>query len=927
VRNTLMLKTLTTLLLLLSGSAWGADGAQPTPAGTLIQNQATLEYQPEDQTLPPVVLTSPPVQTTVTAQCSVSVRPDGTLSSPGQTAQVLPGESGLLRYSLINTGNTDTNFALSLNQDAASAFALSGLNIYADLNSSGTVDSGEGPITSLQIKPNLAQALLVSFVAPAAARGASYVNLNAGCPAAEGGASDSNNVALVQVGEPPVLNITKSFDQQTLKPGGEVSVSINASNNGQGASREAFVTDLLNTPDMTDFTFVSGSARTTLGTLEYSADGAVWATSEGTAVRGVRVRVPSLAAGQSVSLTFKLRAPERVLSPRTNVATIQSGGATTEARSTTEVRYNPRIALGPVGNPEATPGGELSASDTQTQPLGFLNRELCFRHTVKNLGDVNDTLSITAEVVKGTATVRLTNLDGAAISPFSLAPGESADFIACVAPTAADPGSPALQVLLTATSAQGGAPNQTVDIITAVSTRLPELLKSVSPAGVVVQGETLTYTLKVTNPLPIALKNVVVTDKLDARLTFVSADSGGTFAAGTVTWTLSSVAPGAVINLTLVTKVNADAPDDTLIDNTFTLVSDELPGALTSNPVQTPVFGGQLGFSKTSSPAEVAIGDTITYTLTVTNPSKVATLKSAEIVDDMPVGIVYVPGSSLLNKEPIPDPKIDGQRHSWIVSNLAPGQQAVVIFKAKVTPNVTSNISNTAIARAISNAGVPLSSNPSTISNRVRALIFEPLGDLVGYVFIDVNRDGTYDEGKDIPMVGARVILANGRSELTDLKGRYHFANLREGPWALRLDPSSVYAQNRRVPQDGGLLGSHTVFVRNLTSSDFPLEPVVGDIGVIRDTTLKMGSFRVHKQVFTTDQPNVYQVQLTLDAAATLDGFTLSDPLPDTATLIDGQNDLKLESLPPGSRAVTYRFRFGGDQKAAVTDPTAQWRY
>lgn len=944
--RTLMLRTLTTLLLVLSGGALGITTVLPTPAGTVIQNQATLDYQPADLSLPPVTVTSLPAITTVIAQCSVSVRPDGTVASPGQTAQVLPGESGLLRYSLTNTGNTDTTFALSLAQDAASAFGLTGLNVYADRNGNNLADSNEGPISSLKVSPNVAQSLLVSFTAPAAARGSAYLNLVAACPASEGGGSDSNNVALVQVGAPPALSITKAFNQQLLKPGGEVGVSINASNNGQGASREATVTDLLNTPDMQDFTFVPGSARASSGALEFSGDGVNWSGAESGSVRGVRVRVPSLAAGQSVNLSFRLRAPNTALNLRTNVATIQSGGASLEARANVEVRYTPKIALGPVSNPEANPGGELSASDSQTKPLGFLNREICFQHTVKNLGDVADTLSITAKVVKGAATVKLSNPDGTPLVPTLLAPGGTANFTACYTPTAADPGAEALRVLLTATSAQGGAPNQTLDVITALTDKLPELSKSVSPAGVVVQNDTLTYTLKITNSLPVALKNVVISDKLDARLAFTSADNGGTFAAGVVTWKLESMAPGAVINLSLVVKVSAETPDDTLIDNTFSLVSDELPGGpdgtgLISNLVQTPVFGGQLGFVKTSlAPAQVAIGDIITYVFRLSNPSKVATLKSTEIVDTMPTGIEYVAGSSRQSSVAptdtasygsastvIPDPKVDGRKLSWMISNLAPGQTVFVYFRALITPNVTANISNTAVARAISNAGVPLNSNPSTISNRVRALLFEPLGDLVGYVFIDVNRDGTFDQGKDIPILGARVILANGRTELTDLTGRYHFAGLREGFWALRLDPSSVYAQNLTMPQDGGLRGSRGVFVRNLTSADFPLEPVVGDIGVIRDTTLKMGALRVHKQVFTTSEPNTYQVQLTLDAAATLDGFALSDPLPDSATLIDGQNTLNLDTLPPGSRAVTYRFRFGGDQKAAVTDPTAQWRY
>ncbi|TSA86787.1 DUF11 domain-containing protein [Deinococcus detaillensis] len=930
MRNTLMRKPLAALILALSGAGLAVGGPSQTPAGTVIENRATLDYQPEDLTLPPRTVITPPVKTVITAQCRPSVLPDGTVSNPGQVVSLLPGESGLLRYTLANSGNTDSIFTLSAPQDPASAFPLSDVNIYADYNGSGQIDSGEGPLTSVQLKADQVVPMLVSFKSAAAARGAAYLNLVAACPANEGGAVDNNNIGKVQAEEPPVLSLTKAFGQSVVRPSQEVSVSINAANTGLGTSREVIVTDRLDTPDMIDFRFVSGSASTSAGTIEYTADGNTWATAEPGSVRGVRVRIGSLLPGGILSLNFRLVAPSQVSGSRTNIATLQSLGFNLEARATVEVRYTPKIALGPVNNPEALPGGELSSDDLQTKPLAFLNREICFQHTVKNLGDVNDTISISGQVVKGSATIRLAELDGSAFQQsVALTPGASKSFAACYTPTSSVPptdGSEALRVLLTATSAQGAAQNQTVDVVTSVTDEVPQLVKSVSPGGVVKQGVQLTYTLKIVNPLSVPLTNVVVTDQLDPNLDFVSADSGGALVNGAVIWKISSIAPKATVNLTLVTQVKAATPDDTIIKNSFTMVSSEFNEPLTSNEVSTTVFGSALIFNKTSSPAEASIGDTITYTFTVTNPSKNATFKRVEIVDTMPIGIQYVPGSSRLDGTPIGDPAVDGQNYTWIVSNLGPGQTAAVTFEALVSPKVGTSVTNTAIANAISSENASQNVGSQT-TNRIRALIFEPLCDLVGSVFIDVNRNGTYDKGLDIPMVSARVILANGRTSLTDTQGRYHFATLKEGFWALRLDPSSVYAQNLSLPQDGGLPGSRGVMCRQLTSVDFPLASVAGDIGVIRDTTLKMGSFTVHKQVFTTPEANTYLVQLTLSTPAALGGFTLQDPLPTGATLLDGQNALTFDPLPAGSRAVTYRFRFGGDQKAAVTDPTAEWRY
>ena len=71
----------------------------------------------------------------------------------------------------------------------------------------------------------------------------------------------------------------------------------------------------------------------------------------------------------------------------------------------------------------------------------------------------------------------------------------------------------------------------------------------------------------------------------------------------------------------------------------------------------------------------------------------------------------------------------------------------------------------------------------------------------------------------------------------------------------------------------------------------------------------------------------MYLVQLTLGASTDLSGVELNDPLPQGAELLDGQHALTFTTLPGGERVLTYRFRWAGDLKGAVTDPAARWRY
>ena len=952
MRYSTLLPRLLALILTLAGLA----GAVGTPAGTSIENQALLQVLPEDPADPPIIVPSPKVTTVVAQVCSVSVLPDGSVQTPGQSYALLPGETATLRYTLLNSGNAQNTFALSVASDASSNFTAGDLSIHVDRNGNNLIDNGEAAISSVDVPADQQVTLLVRATSDVGSRGNVFLNLVAACGAALGGAADSNNVAQVKVSDPPQLTLTKAFDVPRVQPGGKVGVTLTASNTGLGASREVVITDLLNTPDLNDFVYVAGSASVPgaaglpAGHLEFSADGTTWQASETTPVKGLRWRFDTLAPGGTLSLKFSLTAPTTNPGTRKNVAILSSPGTPdVPATTTVDVKFLPVIALGPVHNPQALPGGELSSDDLQTKAVAFLNQQTCFQQTEQNLGDRDDQLSVKAEVQVGQATLKLLELDG---TPFvqgrTLAPNATHDFLLCVVPlpgaSQAVAAAPALKVLLTASSALGAANNATVDAITTVISGLPTLAKTVSPAGTVKQGDTLTYTLSVTNSLSADLPGVVLSDPLDVHLDFVSASDGGTFASGVVTWNLGTVKAGQTVTRTLVAKVRADTADDTVIKNVFTFRSDDFVTPIPSPEVTSPVYGGSLIFSKTSTPAEVSPGDVVTYTFLVKNPSTVATMRMVEITDNMPTGLQYIAGSSQFNGAPIPDPVSTPPTSAspagtvavlvWTLPELGPGAQHEVTFQARVLPNVPGNrVQNTAIARAISDNNADVPPTGASATNKIKALVFAPLADIVGYVFQDLNRDGVYQQGSDIPVQNARVILSNGRIALTDATGRYHFGTVTEGFVGLRVDPASIPGTALSVPQDGGYDGSRGVYVRNLTSIDIPLQPNEADIDVIRDTTLTMGTadapglLKLRKQVFTTTEDHVYRVQLTLNSPEALDAFTLTDPLPAGATLTDGSNTFSIETLPGGERLLTYRFRFAGDPRSAVTDPSAGWRY
>ena len=97
--------------------------------------------------------------------------------------------------------------------------------------------------------------------------------------------------------------------------------------------------------------------------------------------------------------------------------------------------------------------------------------------------------------------------------------------------------------------------------------------KSVSPTGPVKPGTTLTYTITVTNNTGADLDSVVVYDKLDRHLTFVSATGAGSYSTRTWFWTVAPLANGDSATLVIQATVNAGTADKTVIYNTASVLA------------------------------------------------------------------------------------------------------------------------------------------------------------------------------------------------------------------------------------------------------------------------------------------------------------------------------------------------------------------
>jgi virginiamycin B lyase len=163
-----------------------------------------------------------------------------------------------------------------------------------------------------------------------------------------------------------------------------------------------------------------------------------------------------------------------------------------------------------------------------------------------------------------------------------------------------------------------------------------------APASVVL-GQNVTYTLTVTNDGTGTATGVTLTDSPPAGVTFVSATGGIQPVNGLLTFPLGSLAAGASTTVTVVVtpktastipltdfaRVLMKQTDPTLADNSITL-----------RTVVSPSAAPDLAISG-DAPGSVALGNNVTYTLTVTNDGS-SGATGVKLIDTLPAGVSFV---------------------------------------------------------------------------------------------------------------------------------------------------------------------------------------------------------------------------------------------------------------------------------------------
>lgn len=197
----------------------------------------------------------------------------------------------------------------------------------------------------------------------------------------------------------------------------------------------------------------------------------------------------------------------------------------------------------------------------------------------------------------------------------------------------------------------------------------------------VAAGETLTYSLHVTNHGSAPADGVVVQDPLPVGVEFVGGSDGATTAGGVVTWPAFSLAGGASRDVTVTVRVGSGVAAGTAIVNPASVADDGTHGPDTDlvNNVTSDtdrVVEHDLSIAKTDGVTAVGRGRSTTYTVTVTNRSTVDPATTVRIRDVLPAGLAFERAS-------------DGGTESagtvtWPTFDLAPGESRTFTVTARV---------------------------------------------------------------------------------------------------------------------------------------------------------------------------------------------------------------------------------------------------
>jgi uncharacterized repeat protein (TIGR01451 family) len=659
-------------------------------------------------------------------------------------------------------------------------------NLPAELSYvSGSFSTGSGTITespsgsgSLSISvDDLAAGASATFdiiVLVDADAGASIVNTAtvAGTPDTDSDPSNNSATETTAV----VRNVDVAVDKSTTgtaTAGGQLTYTIEVTNSGPGDARDVTVTDTL-TSELSFASFDAGTSATTV-------------TQNG---QDLTFDVGTLASGATETFSFTVDIASSATGTLSNTADVATSDIDTDATNdsdtveVTAVIDTDLVIAKNVDLSTAVPG-----QDTLSYTFEISHDS----DSISDSGEVTFTDALPAGLTGVTIDAPQATSSGfdsaqqtATIVFGSIPVGETRTFTITASVNEDATGTITNTGSFTVTGNESDTTNNSDTAETDLTPQFDVTLTKTADDTTPDPGADVTYTIELTNVGPSTATGVILTDDVPAGLSFVSGTIEGqsaTLSGSTVTFPEITLDDEETVSATLVFTVGVD--ESGTLTNTASVTADDGETDTTNNTATAEITASpvsDLTVTKSVDQSAAQVGDTLTYTVTVSN-SGPSTAVDATAVDTLPAGVTFVSGTGPSGgalTAPGGVITVDG-------GDVAASGSFTFTYDVTIDTDAASSISNSvnvSTTTAESNSGNNAASATTTV---------DPLtSSIAGSVYLDANDNGVRDAGEQgIENVTLQLSgtdsLGNpvSREVTTDANGDYVFAELAEGTYRI----------------------------------------------------------------------------------------------------------------------------------------------